>query len=312
MVYTYFEIDKIIIENEQGGKERAEYNKQTLKKLSKQLTSEFGKGFSLRNLEYMRRFYVAYQKTQTPSAFSQKSQTLSGISHKFTLSWSHYVLLMRLDESERNFYEKETAKNNWSLRELKRQYESSLFERIALSRDKKGVLEDNLKKYHEPQTSEDVVKDPYVLEFLGLEEKAHYTESDLEQAIINKIERFLLELGKGFSFVARQKRITFDEDHYSIDLVFYNRLLKCFVLIELKIGKIKHKDIGQMQMYVNYYDRNEKTEEENPTIGILLCKDKNDTLVEMTLPKENNQIFASKYKLYLPTKEEFKKQILKI
>lgn len=302
MVYTYFEIGRIIIENEQGGKERAKYNKQTLKKLSKQLTGEFGKGFSVDNLENMRRFYIAYQKSETPSR----------ISHEFTLSWSHYVLLMRLDETERNFYENETAKNNWSLRELKRQYDSSLFERIVLSRDKKGVLEDNLKKYHEPKKSEDVVKDPYVLEFLGLEEKNHYTESDLEQAIINKIEQFLLELGKGFSFVARQKRITFDEDHYFIDLVFYNRLLKCFVLIELKIGKIKHKDIGQMQMYVNYYDRKEKTEEENPTIGILLCKDKNDTLVEMTLPKENNQIFASKYKLYLPTKEELKKQMLDI
>ena len=312
MVYTYFEIGKIIVEHEQGGKKRADYNKKILEKLSKQLTTEFGKGFSVDNLENMRRFYIVFGKSETLSRKSQKGQTLSAKSHKFTLSWSHYVFLMRLNEKERNFYEREATENNWSLRELKRQYDSALFERIVLSKDKKGVLENNLKKYHTPQKSEDIVKDPYILEFLGLEEKTHYSEKDLERAIIDKIEHFLLELGKGFTFVARQKRITFDEEHYFIDLVFYNRLLKCFVLIDLKIGKLKHQDLGQIQMYVNYYDRFVKTGDENLTIGIVLCKDKNDTLVKITLPKKNNQIFASKYKLYLPSKKEFKKQLQEI
>ena len=333
MVYTYFEIGKIIVEYEQEGTGRAEYNKKILERLSNQLIKEFGKGFSVTNLQQMRFFYNTYQKQQTLSVKlqkanilssqspdshlksstlsrkSQKQQTLSAKSPKFTLSWSHYVFLMRLDEKERNFYERESIENNWSLRELKRQYDSALFERIVLSKDKKGVLKNNLKNYHTPQETKDIVKDPYILEFLGLEEKIHYSESDLEQAIIDKLEHFLLELGKGFTFVSRQQRISFDEEHFFIDLVFYNRLLKCFVLIDLKIGKLKHQDLGQIQMYVNYYDRFVKTGDENPTIGIVLCKDKNDTLVEITLPKKNNQIFASKYKLYLPSKEEFKKQL---
>jgi len=326
MVYTYFEIGKIIVEHEQAGKEKAKYGAKTLKYLSKKLTKEFGKGFSVQNLERMRMFYVTYSKSSTLSVISKKGQTLSDKSEKtntlssesqksetaspkFTLSWSHYVFLMRLDERERNFYEMESTENNWSLRGLKRQYDSALFERIALSKDKNGVLEKNLKKYHAPQKSADIVKDPYILEFLGLKEKIHYSESDLEQAIIDKLEHFLLELGKGFTFVSRQQRISFDEEHFFIDLVFYNRLLKCFVLIDLKIGKLKHQDLGQIQMYVNYYDRFVKTEDENPTIGIVLCKDKNDTLVKITLPKKNNQIFASKYKLYLPSKEELRKQL---
>ncbi len=326
MVFTYFEIGKLIVEDEQKGKEKAEYGAETLKNLSNELTKEFGRGFSVQNLENMRLFYNVYSKNEIFKSdkiqaktnkkidniknlhISQKSQTVSRI---FTLSWSHYVFLMKLDNREQNFYEKESNINNWSLRELKRQYDSSLYERIVLSREKTKVLEENLKKYHSPEKSNDVIKDPYVLEFLGLEEEAKYSENELEQAIIDKLEHFLLELGKGFSFVGRQKRFTFDEDHFYIDLVFYNRLLKCFVLVDLKIGKLKHQDLGQMQMYVNYYDRFVKTDEESKTIGIVLCKQKNDTLVEITLP-ENNNIFASKYKLYLPTKEELRDEIEKV
>ncbi|MCK5510493.1 DUF1016 family protein [Candidatus Parcubacteria bacterium] len=301
MVSTYFEIGRLIVEDEQKGKERAEYGAEILKNLSKELAKEFGKGFSVQNLERMRLFYNIYSKSSTVSGILKKDQ-------KFTLSWSHYIFLLKLDEKERNFYEVESDQNHWSLRELKRQFDSGLFERIFLSDNKKNVLTDNIAKYHSPQNPQDIVKDPYVLEFLGIESKSQYSESDLEQAIINKLEHFLLELGKGFAFIGRQLRFTFDEEHFFVDLVFYNRLLKCFVLIDLKIGKLKHQDLGQMQMYVNYYDRFVKSEEENPTVGIILCKDKNDTLVEITLPKNNN-IFASKYKLYLPTKEELKAQI---
>ena len=327
MVFTYFEIGRIIVEHEQKGEKRAEYNKKTLKILSNQLTKEFGKGFTKRNLELMRQFYLVYGKANTLSSQSRnqeilseytqtsetsKSATVLPISQNhFTLSWSHYVFLMRLKDKERKFYETEAQINNWSLRELKRQFDSALFERIALSKDKKGVMEDNLKKYHSPENPQDIVKDPYVLEFLGLKENAKYSENQIEQAIIDNIEHFLLEVGKGFSFVGRQQRFSFDEEHFFVDLVFYNRLLKCFVLIDLKIGKLKHQDLGQMQMYVNYYDRKVKTEDENKTIGIVLCKKKNETLVEMTLPEKNNQIFASQYNLYLPSKEELKNQVEK-
>lgn len=295
MVNTYFEIGRLIVEHEQKGHVKAEYGAETLKKLSQQLTDEFGKGFSVQNLERMRTFYSVYQKSSTPS-------------RKFTLSWSHYVFLIRLDEHERKFYEIEATQNNWSLRELKRQFDSSLYDRLRLSRNKDEVksLSERGLLVNKP---EDAVKDPYVLEFLGLKEEHSYTESQLEQAIIDKIEHFLLELGKGFTFVGRQQRFTFDEEHFFVDLVFYNRLLKCFVLIDLKIGKLKHQDLGQIQMYVNYYDRFVKTEDENPTIGIVLCKDKNDSVVEITLPEDNKQIFASKYQLYLPTKEELQAQM---
>lgn len=296
MTQTYFEIGRIIVEHEQRGENRAEYGAETLKQVSMKLSQEFGRGFSVDNLENMRQFYLVYEKSET-------------LSRKFTLSWSHYVFLMRLDERERDFYERASSDNQWSLRELTRQFDSALFERIALSTDKKGVLTDNLEKYHSPVSPQDVIKDPYILEFLGLRPDTKYSESETEQAIIDKLEQFLLELGKGFSFVGRQQRFTFDEDHFFVDLVFYNRLLKCFVLVDLKIGKLKHQDIGQMQMYVNYYDRFVKTDEEHPTIGIVLCKDKKDTMVEITLPKENRQIFASQYKMYLPTKEELQKQI---
>jgi len=249
-------------------------------------------------------------KTQALSGQSlMKSETLSRISPtSFHLSWSHYVFLMRLSEAERKFYEIEAVKQNWSLRELERQFNSSLYERLALSRDKKKVRELS-EKGHIIAMPQDAVKEPYVLEFLGLKEESAYSETDLETAIINKIEHFMLELGKGFLFAGRQQRFTFDEEHFFVDLVFYNRLLMCFVLIDLKIGKLKHQDIGQMQMYVNYYDRMIKSPDENNTVGIILCKEAKKAVVEFTLPKENKQIFARKYQLYLPSKEELKKQL---
>lgn len=222
----------------------------------------------------------------------------------FQLSWSHYLMLIRIaNAEERSFYEIEAAKNQWSLRELKRQFDSALYLRLALSTDKEGI-KTLAAKGQVIEAAKDAIKDPYVLEFLNLEENYHYSESDLENELINKLEHFLLELGKGFTFVARQKRITFDEKHFHIDLVFYNRLLRSFVLIDLKIGELKHEDIGQMQMYVNYYDRFVKTEDENKTIGIILCRDKSETLVEITLPEDNKQIFASRYQTILPSKEE--------
>ena len=308
MVMTYFEIGRMIVVDEQQGKKRAGYAEETLKNLSLDLTKEFGRGFSERNLENMRKFYLLYA-SKISQTLSAKSETVSRISHKiFPLSWSHYVLLMRLPEAERKFYEIEAVKQNWSLRELERQFNSSLYERLALSRDKHRVKELS-QKGHILTTPQDAVKEPYVLEFLGLKEESSYSETDLETAIINKIEHFLLELGKGFLFVGRQKRFTFDEEHFFVDLVFYNRLLRCFVLVDLKIGKLKHQDIGQMQMYVNYYDRMIKSPDENSAIGIILCKEAKKAVVEFTLPKDNEQIFARKYQLYLPSKEELKKQL---
>ena len=298
MVQTYFEIGRLIVEEEQHGNIRAEYGKETLKKLSEKLTTNYGKGFSQRNLEQMRQFYLTYstQIPQTPSA-------------KFTLSYSHYLFLMRIDNpDERKFYEIEATSSNWSLRELKRQFDSALYERLSLSKDKEKVklLAQQGQVIENPN---DIVKDPYVLEFLGLPEKSYYSESELESRLIEKLENFLLELGKGYTFVGRQVRLTFDEKHFFVDLVFYNRFLQCFVLIDLKIGEITHQDLGQMQMYVNYYDRFVKLDNENKTIGIILCKKKSDSLVEITLPENNNQIFASKYQTVLPNKEDLIKLI---
>lgn len=241
----------------------------------------------------------------------QKSQpvALNLFSQKFQLSWTHYVMLCRIEnENERSFYEIEAIQGNWGKRELQRQLNSGLFERLALSKDKKKVKQ-LAAKGQIIEKPEDVLKTPYVLEFLGLDEKASYTETDLESAIINKIEHFLLELGKGFLFQGRQVRFSFDDENFFVDLVLYNRLLQCFVLIDLKIGKLKHQDIGQMQMYVNYYDRFVKQDFEKPTIGIIISKDKSDAVVEITLPKGNRQIFASQYKLYLPSKAALKKLI---
>ncbi len=301
MVYTYYEVGKIIVEYEQEGKERAEYGKGLLKSISKRLSKDFGKGFSTDNLENMRKFYLTYSKSETASRKSDKPD--------FRLSWSHYLKLVRIkDLAERQFYEIESFKNQWSLRELQRQCDSALYQRLVLSRDKEKVKELS-KKGQIINTPSDALKDPYILEFIGLPDKTSYSESELEQELIDKLEHFLLELGKGFTFVARQKRITIDEKHFKIDLVFYNRLLKAFVLIDLKIGELKHQDIGQIQMYVNYYDRFVKLDEENKTVGIILCQDKSDTLVEITLPKDNKQIFASNYLTILPSKEELKKLI---
>lgn len=294
MTQTYFQIGKRIVEEEQGGETRAEYGSALLKNLSSELIKEFGKGYSEQNLKNMRQFYLIYQKRQT-------------VSSEFKLSWSHYIFLTRIENiNERNFYEIESIENSWSLRELKRQFDSGLFERLSLSSDKQKVKELSLNG-QVIQTAQDLIKDPYILEFVGLPELSSYSESELEQKLIDKLEHFLLELGKGFTFVARQKRITIDEKHFKVDLVFYNRLLKSFVVIDLKIGELKHQDIGQMMMYVNYFDRFEKTDDENSTIGIILCKDKSKALVELTLPKDNNQIYASKYLTILPNKEEFKK-----
>ena len=294
MTKTYFLIGKRIVEEEQNGNERATYGKNLIKNLSKKLTNEFGKGFSERNIEQMRKFYKTYSIPQTVSA-------------EFKLSWSHYLILMRMENiEERNFYEIESIQNNWSLRELRRQIDSALYERLVLSRDKEKVKELAFKG-QVIEKPEDVVKDPYILEFLGLEEQSNYSENKLETEIINNLEKFLLGLGKGFTFVGRQVRFTFDEKHFRVDLVFYNRILKCFVLIDLKIGEVTHQDLGQMQMYVNYYDRYVRLLDENKSIGIIICREKNDTLVKLTLPEDNNQIFASKYMTVLPTKEEFKK-----
>lgn len=293
MVETYFEIGKMIVEEEQQGEERAKYGNQLITELSKKLSSDFGKGFSSTNIKQMRSFYIFYSKSQT-------------VSDQFKLSWSHYLFLMRMDdENERNFYEIESIKSNWSFRELKRQFNSALYTRLALSRDKKQINE-LARQGFVLEKPKDAIKDPYILEFIGLPEQNSYSESELEQELIDKLELFLLELGTGFTFVARQKRITIDEKHFKIDLVFFNRILKCFVLIDLKIGELKHKDIGQMQMYVNYYDRKIKLQEENNTIGLILCQDKSQAVVEYTLPENNEQIFASKYQTILPSKEKLK------
>ncbi len=326
-VHTNFEIGRRIVEQEQHGSDRAEYGKEILKDLSERLTAEFGVGFSRSNLEYMRRFYLAYpdrdpQISQTASGISgfpetpalrPISQTPSGrsddggASAPFSLSWSHYVFLLGLNDQERRFYEIEATQQGWTLRELKRQYNSGLFERLALTRDREsiGTL---TQQGHQVSKPEDLLKEPYVLEFLGLAEKASYSESDLESAIVTHVENFLLELGKGFLFEARQKRFTFDEEHFFIDLVLYNRLLRCYVLIDLKIGKLTHQDLGQMQMYVNYFDRFVKTDGENSTVGIVLCKKQNKALVEITLPKDAN-IHAREYQLYLPSKEELQRKL---
>ncbi|MDN5286702.1 MAG: hypothetical protein JWR38_2976 [Mucilaginibacter sp.] len=314
MVLTYFQIGRMIVEDEQNGKGRANYATETLKKLSQSLTKDFGRGYSVDNLENMRTFFIEYRNYQTVSVISDSpapnSETVSRNLHKpFNLSWSHYVQLLKIkDKSEREFYEIESLNSNWSVRELQRQFNASLFERLALSRDKNEIKQ-LAQRGQIMEKSTDTLKSPLVLEFLGLNEDNRYSENDLETAIINKLEHFMLELGKGFLFEGRQRRITLDGDHFYVDLVFYNRLLKCFVLFDLKIGKLTHQDIGQMQMYVNYYDRKIKQPEENATLGIILCKQDNKSVVEFTLPLDNEQIFSKEYKLYLPSKEDLKKQL---
>lgn len=297
MLNTYFEIGRRIVEQEQKGKAQAGYGDYLILELSKSLSSSFGKGFSKRNLELMRQFYLTYRIAKSPISQS--------------LSWTHYIRLMRIsDEAERKFYEIEAETNHWSVRELNRQFDAALYQRLVLSRDKEKIRELS-QKGQIIEKPEDALKDPYILEFTGLPELPSYNETELEQALIDKLQIFLLELGKGFTFVGRQVRITLDEDHYRVDLVFYNRILRCFVLIDLKIGQLKHQDLGQMQMYVHYYDRYVKLEEENKTIGIILCRDKKDALVEITLPEDENQIFASRYQTILPSKAELTKLIKK-
>lgn len=306
---TYYAIGKWIVEVQQKGESRARYGSQVIKRLSEEMKKNFERGFSEDSLKNARKFYLTYKNRIDETVFNlfavEKSETVFSFFEEeppFIVSWSHYLQLMRIEnEDERSFYEIESAKSGWSVRTLQRQYNSSLYERLALSRDKEAVLQ-LAKKGNIITKPEDIVKQPTVLEFLGMEEKTKYSETDLETAIIDKLQKFLLEMGKGYLFESRQKRFTFNEDNYYVDLVFYNRLLRCYVLIDLKVDKLSHQDIGQMQMYVNYYDRYEKLENENPTIGILLCKEKNDALVEITLPQDAN-IYASEYKLYLPDKK---------
>ena len=296
MVTCYWNIGRLIVEDEQQGEERAAYGEKIIQELSKRLKKEFGRGFNKRNLWFMRNFFLAYPKMN-----ALRSE----------LSWTHYRILLRVENPDaRSFYEHEAVNARWSTRELERQINSLLFERLALSRDKEGVRE-LAERGHDVQQATDLVKDPYVLEFAGLPQQIRFLEKNLESALIDKLQQFLLELGKGFAFMARQQRITLDGNHFYIDLVFYNRLTRSFVLIDLKVGALKHQDIGQMQMYVNYYQREVTDESENPPIGIILCSDKSDAVVRYTLPEENKQIFASRYKLYLPTEEELAAEIQK-
>lgn len=278
----------------QDGSSKAEYGSGLLKALSKQMTKDFGKGFTVANLKNMRQFYLTF-----PNRYALSSD----------LSWTHYRHLMRVEnEKARQFYANEAVQSGWSTRQLERQINSFFYERLLSSQDKENVTSE-IQTLEPGKTPEDIIRDPYVLEFLGLSPNDDFYESDLEQALINHLQKFLLELGRGFSFVSRQKRITFDGRHFYIDLVFYNYILKCFVLIDLKLGDLTHQDLGQMQMYVNYYTRELMNEGDNPPIGIVLCADKSDAVVKYTLPEDNLQIFASKYKLYLPTEEELRQEL---
>ncbi|MCD8353783.1 MAG: PDDEXK nuclease domain-containing protein [Clostridiales bacterium] len=293
MVTAYWNIGKAIYEA-CGENDRATYGKQILQYISERLTSEFGKGFDIRNLRNMRQFYMAFPKRNTLCS---------------ELSWSHYRLLMRVqDEAARTFYAEEAVKAGWSVRQLQRQINTMYYNRILASKDKESVSAEIQTTVPKPEY-EKIIKDPYVLEFLDLPQNEHYYESDLEQALIDHLQKFLLELGRGFSFVARQKHFNFDGRHFYIDLVFYNYILKCFVLIDLKTEDLTHQDIGQMQMYVNYYTRNMMNEGDNPPVGILLCADKSDTLVRYTLPEQNTQIYAAKYMPYMPTVEELRREL---
>ena len=337
MVYTYYSVGQYIVEFEQGGKVRAAYGKEVLKRLSARLTEQYGKGWSEDNLENCRKLFLNYsitepvvrklnqetitepvvrklnQETISEPAVRKSDQEINSEpvarnTHTFLLPWTHYLILMRVKNLQaRKFYEIEAYNQQWSKRQLQRQIASSLYERLALSRDKDEVM----RLANEGQVMEkpsDIIKNPLVLEFLGLKPDTAYSETDLETAILDKLESFLLECGKGFLFEARQKRFTFDEDNFYVDLVLYNRILQCYVLVDLKIDKLTHQDLGQMMMYVNYFDRYKRLEFEKPTIGILLCKDKNDALVELTLPKDAN-IYAQQYALCLPKKEELQRKL---
>ena len=293
MVEAYWNIGRSIIE-EQGGNEKAEYGAGLIKELSKQMTQDFGKGFTVTNLKYMRQFYLMF-----PNSHALRDE----------LSWTHYRLLIKVEnDNAREFYMQEAVKSQWSTRQLERQINSFFYERLLSSKNKKQVA-DEIQTLEPAKKPEDIIRDPYVLEFLGLSSNDDFYESDLEQALITHLQKFLLELGRGFSFVARQKQITFDGRHFRIDLVFYNYVLKCFVLIDLKVGDLTHQDLGQMQMYVHYYERELMNEGDNPPIGIVLCADKSESVVKYTLPEKETQIFASKYKLYLPSEEELLREL---
>jgi len=340
-------IGREIVEEEQKGKRRAEYGKKLIESLAVSIAKDYGAGYSVQSLFYMKQFYLLYPElcsgapilhavrgessrglpsrklhavrgewndtismplTVIPHAVSAKSWK-PGRLHP-NLSWTHYRTLLRVDNTEaRAFYEIEAVKNNWTARELERQINSLLYERLALSRDKKGLMRLAVKG-HEVQKPADVFKDPVVMEFLGLPESPRLVETDLEQALINNLQIFLLELGKGFAFVARQERLTLDGDHFYIDLVFYHTILKCYVIIDLKTGKLTHQDLGQLQLYVNYYDRERRTEGDDPTLGLILCADKNDAVVRYTLGADQRKtIFASRYKLHLPSEAELRAEL---
>jgi len=321
IVAAYYEIGRMIVEREQQGQKRAQYGAKLIKGLSEYLIKQYGRGFSVVNLKSIRKFYEIYSPSigqslsalsgkngSLISAFDTKAQKGQTLSAQFNLNWSHYQILMRIEnEAARRFYEIEAVSQLWSVRQLQRQVGSSLYERLALSRDKDKVMA-LANEGQAVENSRDIFKTPYVLEFTGLEERSEYSETELEQALINNMQKFLLELGKGFLFEARQKRFSFDEKSFYVDLVFYNRLLQCYVLIDLKVAELRHQDLGQMLMYVNYFDRYIRQEFEKPTIGILLCSQKNDNIVELTLPEDTN-IYASEYSLYLPDKELLQRKL---
>jgi predicted nuclease of restriction endonuclease-like (RecB) superfamily len=347
MIMAYWQIGKEIVEQEQRGQKRAEYKKSLLNQLSKSLSIEFGPGYSVSNLRMIRQFFLSYRDRRpglyssadgeveslpendrkrhspprlyasTPDddkkqhSLSVESATLPTYPFLPELSWTHYRVLMRIiDPAKRNFYEVECSKARWSVRELERQISSLLFERLAKSRDKKGVMA-LAHKGHDVYQPEDLIKDPYVLEFTGLPDASIWQEGDLEQALINRLQNFLLELGKDLFFVARQKRITLDGDHFYIDLVFYHRILRCFLLIDLKVGKLTQADIGQMLLYTGYYEAEEQFKDENPPIGLILCTDKNDAVVRYTLSNSAKKIFASRYQLHLPSEEELSCELIR-
>lgn len=306
MVKAYWRIGKDIVEAEQHGGKRADYGKYLIQNLSKKLTKQFGRGFSVTTLKDIRQFYLVYPDLKISHALRGQSAQ----DHLSTnLGWIHYRALMRVDRKDaRRFYEIEAEKNYWSGRQLERQINSLLFDRLAKSKDKEGLLK-LASEGHELNTPEDAIKEPLVLEFLGIPESHHLVESQLEEALINNLQHFLLELGKGFAFIGRQKRLTFDGDHYYADLVFYHVILKCYVIIDLKTQKLTHGDLGQMQLYVNFFDKEIKQKEDNPTIGLVLCTEKSESMAKYLLGEKGRQIFASKYQLHLPTEEQLEHEI---
>lgn len=330
LIQAYWLIGREIVEVEQHGKKRARYGEHVVEGLAKRLAARVGKGFSVPNLRNMRQFHLTYRegsalpeawassanRSALPSGSASRkirsaapSESRGAAAFPPYLGWTHYLILMRVSKpTARAFYEIEAARESWSSRELERQIASLLFERLAKSRDKDKVLA-LARRGQQVEVPADVMKDPFVLEFLHLDERAHWREHDLEQSIIDRLEAFLLELGKGFCFVARQKRVTLEGDHFYVDLVLYNRLLRCFVLVDLKLGKLTHQDLGQMQMYVNFFDRFQRAEHEAKTIGIVLCSEKNDAMAKITLPENNEQILAARYQMYLPTEEELRAEL---